>query len=325
MNLGEIESTLYDRFGFKPNPEAAVVRRVRREINDAHMKILGKRAFSRLRRQVLPTASVANSPFMALPQAATKIVCIADRTNQRNLTPISLQDVRYRDPGLLFTGSIPENYAVINFSAPTFLQPSAAALLSVSSTDNTDTGGIVAYVEGIDEAGIFQFGKVALTGTTVAALAPAVTYVVITKFYITGTGVGSVKLMQGVAGGTVLSYIPPGRTASRYTIVHLSDIPSTAITYYCDVELHVSDMNAISDEPLLPEDFHWMLECGAACQELIKREKVALWKIEMGNWVTGIADLRAWLTSSSGVAFGGQRASKQQMTSQLGAYYPAGS
>lgn len=326
MNLGQIELAVYDRLNFNATPDSGVVRRIRRYINDSHREILGKRGFGRLRRAVLTTSSVASSPFMVLPQAATSIIIISDRLNNRNLEPISIQDIRYRDPGLNFSGSIPDSYAVINFSNCVAMDPSAAASLFVISDSASDGSGLAANIEGTVTGGYYRRASVSMNGLTAVNVdATITTWEHITKFYISGAAAGNVTLRQTSGVGTELSRIVKGRSYPRYTLVHLSPTPTSAYTYYCDVELHVEDMNNVNDEPLVPEDFHWLLESGALKREFMKRGNMGDYQIEQGNWRGGLADLGGMLRRRGGVSTGGQRSSTGRQFSQLGSMYPAGS
>lgn len=327
MNLAELRESIGDQIGAKVNGDSAVTRMIDRWINNAQREILGKKGFTRLRKAILPCSSVANSPLLTLPQAATLISVIVDRTNNRNLKPISLQDVRYRDPGLTFTGSIPDSYAIVNFSSQVAREPSAAASLFVISDSASDGNGIVASVEGITSAGYYQKARVMLNGVTGVNVDSLITtWLHPTRFRLSGNATGNVTLREGSGAGTELACIPPGRSIPRYTQVHLSPTPSTVITYYCDLLVHVENMVDPNDEPLLPEDFHWLLECGAMKRNYLKREKLNLFKAEDHNWNVGMADLKAHLATIGGVSTGGQRENQGgRQFSQLGPNFPAGS
>lgn len=326
MNLGDISLAIYDRIGANSTPDSAVVRVVNRYINDSHRQILGMKGFSRLRRAILTTSSVAGDPLMTLPQAATAIILIVDRLHNRTLVPISVQDVRYRDPGLNFSSSIPDSYAILNFSASVARQPSAAASLFVVSDAALDGSGISASVEGIITGGHYRRVSIAMNGSTAVNISSTIsTWEHITKFYVSGQAAGNITLHQTSGVGTELARVPVGRSYPRYTQVHLSSTPSDVLTYYCDVEVHVEDMVNVNDEPLLPEDFHWLLECGAMKRNYLKKEKANLYKIEDLNWREGLANLRAHLATRGGISTGGQRQNQRSTMSQLGADFPAGS
>lgn len=325
MNLGDIELKLYDRLNFKSTPDSAVTRRMRGYINDAYREIMGKRDFSVLRRAVLPASSVANSPFMTLPQSAVRIINIADRANNRNLIPISMSDVRYRDPSLLFTGSIPDSYAVFNMASCVALDPSVAASLFVVSDSTADGTGLSVSIEGILSDGTYRRSSTALNGLTAVNVDTGCsTWTYVMKFYVSGSAMGNITLHQTSGAGTELSRIVKGRSYPRYTRVHLSDVPSAVLTYYCDVTLHIEDMMNVNDEPLIPEDFHWLFECGAMKREYLRREKLQEYGIEASNWKGGMADLQVFIRNLSKSA-GGDRAGRGREFSQLGWAFPAGS
>lgn len=326
MNLGEIELAAYDRLGFQSTPDSAVIRRIRRYINDAHREVLGKKGFRNLRRRVLTAVSVASSPYMVMPQAATAIVVIADRANNRNLTPISLQDLRYRDPGLTFAGSTPDSYVVLNVASCVARDPSAAASLFVISDSASDGSGVSVNIEGITSAGVTRRASVALNGVTAVNVdANCATWMYVTKFYLSGPAAGNVTLHQTSGVGTELALISKGRSYPRYTQVHLSPTPGTAMTFYCDVELHIEDMVNVTDEPLIPEDYHRLMETGALKREFLRRKDMAEFGVEQATWKDALADLTVFLRARGGVSVGGQRGSTSRQLSQLGSMFQAGS
>lgn len=308
MNLQQIELSVYDQLNFDQSPDSAVQRRIRRYINDAQREILTKKGFGILRRKTLPAASIASSPYMVLPQAATSIIAIVDRTNNLILRPLSLQDVRYRDPGQNFTGSIPDGYAVIGYSEAVALQPSAADSIFAISDSVSDGVGTSVSIEGVITGGYYQRASTALNGLTAVNLSAALSsWTMITKFYISAAAAGNVTLRQTSGAGTELGRITPGRSFPRYTLLYLSGIPAAAQTYYCDVELHVEDMASDNDEPIIPEDFHWLLERGALKREYMKREKMDLWRVEHLTWTEGIGNLSTRVRRMAGVSVSGQR------------------
>lgn len=326
MNLGDIELRIYDRMNFNATPDSGVIRRIRGYINDSHREIMGKKDYSRLRRKTLTCASVANSPLMTMPQAATKILVLADRTNNRNLEPVSLRDIRYRDPGLNFGSSIPDSFCIMNTASCVSQDPSVAASLFVVSDSAVDGTGLVVSIEGILSDGTYRRANTALNGLTAVNVdLNCATWLYVTKFYISGSAAGTVSLHQTSGVGTELSRITKGRSFPRYTIVHLSGTPSAVYTYYADVDLHIEDMANVNDEPMIPEDFHWLLETGAMKREALKRKDYQAFGIEQSTWKTGLGDLSEYLRARPGVSNAGQRSGNRPRGSQLGPMYPVGS
>jgi hypothetical protein len=320
MNLGDIEAGLYDVLGFQTTPDSSVTRKLRREINLCHRQILAMRGMSKMRRAILPFTCTSGAPLVALPQAATRIVLIVDRTNRRPLNPISLQELRGRDPGRIYSATIPDAYCIINVAAAVAQDPSVASQLYVISDSASDTGGTTATVEGTVTGGYPRRASIGLNGLTGVAVDSSAAWEHITKFFLSSAAQGNVTLRQTSGVGTELARISEQRTYARYTQIELQGIPGSAITYYADVELHIEDMLARGDEPLLPEDYHYLLECGSLRREYQKREKFQLWKIEDDRWKTGIRDLATFLARSGGIP-----ALTPAGFSQLGWAYPAGS
>lgn len=324
MNLGEISVKLYDRLGYSTSPDSAVVRRIRGYVNDTHRTIVSKRSMAKLRRAILTCTSVINNPSMTLPQAMVGIAIITDRTTRRNLDMISLQDVRWRDPGQAMTGP-PDSYMVVNFSAPVASDPTAAATLWAISDAAGDGTGISANVEGVTAGGYYKKASIAMNGLTPVQLDSTVTdWLHITKFYLSGGATGNVTLRQASGVGTELARIPAAHTYARYTQIHLSPVPSSAITYYVDGEVHLEDMIGPKDEPLLPEDYHDILISGALIKEYTKREKATLLSVERTTYKERMADLTAFVKRAQGIARGGQRGNGSSGFSQLGPMFPAG-
>lgn len=316
MNLTEIRAQLYDRLGYGTAPPTDVVRRLDAYVNEAHRELISMRGLAKLRRTILSFSSVASSPYAVLPQSAVRIAGIQDRTTQKSLKEISIQDLRFVDPGLTRLTSNPDAYSIVNYSAALAVQPSAAMTPYVISTAAGDTG--IAYIEGITTGGYHRTASVVMTGVVQAAFA-GTDWIEITKFYLSTAAAGVVTLLQGT-GGSELGRIPIGKQATRYTRIQFHGTPSAVVLYYADVELHIEQMTNGGDESYLPEDFHWLLACGARKKEYLKREKVAEYAVEQTTWKAGVSDLKAWITSRTddGRQFTGR-------FSQLGPYYPAGS
>lgn len=321
MNLGDLRLSIFDRLGYNASPDSQVIRRVDRYINTSHREIVTRKQMGKLRRWVLPFNSVANSPFAVLPQSAVMILAIADRTTNRILDEISLQDLRARDPGLKFSSTIPDSYVVLNMASSIAADPAAATQLFVQSDSAADGSGLMANVEGTITGGYFRRAQVSMNGLTPAAVDSSTAWIHVSKFYLTGKCTGNVTLTDGV---NELARIAPGRTRGRYTTIHLSGTPAAVYTYYADVELHIEDMINPSDEPYTPEDYDWLLECGALRLEYQRRGGAALpqWKVEQARWEQGVRDLQSFVTRLTGVARGGTR---KVGFSQLGWAFPAGS
>lgn len=308
MNFGDIQLAIYDRLNFGATPDPAIQRQVKFDINVGHRQILGSKGFGILRRAILPATSTASSPYMVLPQAATSIIVIVDRANNRILRPISLQDVRYRDPGQNFTGSIPDSYTVLNYAAAVAVDPSVAASLFVISDSANDSTGTSINIEGLTTGGLYRRASISMNGVTAVNIASTISnWIHVIKFYSSALSAGNITLREGSGVGTELARIQPGRSYPRYTQIYLQGIPAAAQTYYCDVELHVEDMVNGTDEPLIPEDYHWMLVSSGLQRYYFKRKDFDAYRLERGDWGVGLGNLGAFVRRRAGVATSGQR------------------
>lgn len=324
MYLGEMEAEVYDHFGYGDNPSSQVViNRVRRELNTTYREILAMKGLSKLRRKVLTFASVANSPYAVLPQAASRLIVITDRTNMIPLDEMLIQDLRRRDPGQVASTSSPYAYVILNLASPVARDPSAAAELFTKSTSAADGTGVDASLSGIITGGYQRSTHGPLNGTVGSTIdASITTWTDITKFFLNNLAKGTVTLLEGSVNGTELARIAIGRSSARYSRIILYPTPTVAVTYYADVELNVEPMTQAYDECILHEDFHWLLPCGTIMREYQRKEKHVEHSIEKARWKQGISDLKAFVGRPSGAA---HRSDNPPRFSQLGSNFRAGS
>lgn len=328
MNFTGLETMLHSRLGFTdPNTNAVTNTRLRSFLNETHREILGMKGLSRLRRNLLTFACTANSPYVVLPQAVNRIIAITDRVNNWELVEVLLGSIRQGDPGLTMSTSYPDRFAILNLAAANALEPSAAAELFVKSDSATDGATKTAFLEGIVTGGSYRTASVNLNGVTAASFSASITtWIAITKFYLSlaaggsTSAVGNVTINQGSGAGTELARITPGRSYARYTRIQLYPTPTAANTYYADCELHVEEMANGGDEPLLPEEFHWLLSCGALMKEYQRRQWSVQFNEEAGRFNRGVGDLLIAVNRrTAGLSEAPRR------FSQLGPYFPPGS
>lgn len=329
MNLAAIQADMYRRLKFSTAPDPSVTTRLTAYVNQTQREILGTKGYAMLKRNVLPFSCVANTPFVVLPASVERIVTIQDRVNMTILDEVNIQDIRWDDPALSSTSTFPYQYAVLDYAAAASQDPSAAAAIYAKSDSASDGSTLTVYLEGIVTNGYYQKASATLNGTTAVQVGSLATWTNITKFYVNLTAGGStsatgnITLNQTSGSGTELARIAPGYSYARYVRIHLYPTPTQINTYYADVELHTEDMSQAGDEPLLPEDFHWLLVSGGLMKEYRYREQLALEQMELGLYRNGMADLRMYLVRRSGVALGDTR--RPRRFSQLGPYFPPGS
>lgn len=100
--------------------------------------------------------------------------------------------------------------------------------------------------------------------------------------------------------------------------LYLHPQPTDAITYTLDITSIVSDFASDSAVPLLPDEFHYLLELGASIDELAKTDdqRYTVWKDEYED---GLKDLQYWVA----IHATGQSGTRE--SSQLGPWFPHGS
>lgn len=336
MDLYSIQNTIYDSVGIMStiaagNPEANAITRIARYINLAYHQVHGKKGMRKLRRALLTFSTVANSPFVVLPQAAVRLLTLSDRVNNIPYEELTMEEIRYRDPGLKSTSATPSAYAVIGMNSAVAADPSASGQCTVVSSSATDTGAThQAYGEFITAGGYPALQAalgvpVNLNGLTPVNIGPA-DAIAVQKFYTGQAAVAGPSAAVGVlslkdGAGNVIATIGPGRTMARYTRLHLFPVPSAVIPIYADVELHIENLTNQSDEPILPEDFHDVLVSGALYREYKKRNQITLYREEKAEFNQRVAELRSWINKPSGVVLNGSRG---RQFSQLGPWFPNG-
>lgn len=334
MDFYTIQNTIYDSLGItnttaSGSPEANAITRIARYINLAYHQVHGKKGMRKLRRALLTFPTVANSPFVVLPQAAVRLLTISDRVNNIPYEELTMEEIRWRDPGLKSSSATPSAYAVIGMSSAVAADPSASGQCTAVSSSAADTGLThIVYGEFIKAGGYPAVDSINLNGVTPVNLGPA-DAIAVQKFY-TGQSAGAVLGPSAAVGiitlkdgaGNVLSTIGPARTFARYSRLHLFPVPSTVITLYADVELHIENLVNQADEPILPEDFHDVLVSGALYREYKKRSMITLYREEKAEFNQRVAEMRAWINKPSGAVLNNSR---NRQFSQLGPWFSNGS
>lgn len=267
MNLSAIQADLFRRLDYTSTPPTAVSTRLTSFLNTTHRQILGMPGLSNLRNDTITFASVLNQATYGLPPSIARIEAITDRTTQLSLRQIALSDIREADPGMVQTG--PSDAYVNRGLQQVATQPAAATGLWIVSSSASDTTQSV-KVESERTGGYAFSGAATLNGTTRVAVGAFTDHIEVTKFYVSAVGVGFISLFDAAAAGNELARIPIGGTYARYLQVQLYPTPASAITYYVDYVRTIADMANATDEPLLPEDFHWLLVEGALIKEWTK-------------------------------------------------------
>lgn len=322
MTLTAMLAELYRRTGYATSPASEITTRFTAFLNLAQRKLLTKPGFGRLRDDTTTFASAVSTSVYALPPSVAKIQSIQDRTNNRRLEEKSLTWLRGVDPGLTSTGGQPTVYIPLGYQQVA-VQPSNASEIFIKSTSASDTNN--AYLEGFRTGGYpIVIGPIAMTGVTAKTFSAAITDIVeITKVYLSAAAVGTVTVHEDSGVGTELARIPIGQLYARYQAIQLWPVPGAITTYHVDYVRTIPDMVNATDEPLLPEDFHYLLVEGALLKEWTKKDDLTRRNIAQADYDDGLRDLRRWLIVNPDTT-ASLRAVPVRF-SQLGPSYPSGS
>jgi hypothetical protein len=321
MTFADIKTAVYEDTGYASSPASAVSTRVARYVNEAVRAILAEPGLQRLadNDSQLQVASVASQARYVVPEAAARIMGINERTNDRALMAMSLEEYRRREPDPTITGT-PTHFVPVGRVAVA-VQPSDASSLFVDSTSASDTG--TAFIEGLVTGGYRRTASVTMTGTTAVNLASTISnWIEVEDFYISANAVGTVTLHEDASGGTELAQITIGQKRPRYYAFYLWPTPAAVVTYYVDYRRELVDLANDTDEPPLPTDFHPMLAKYAAWREWELKDDVqrALQaKQQYDKWLTRLKFYTQSLSSELPVMGRGRRVGH----SRLGGEYPA--
>lgn len=318
MTRNDLEQAVYRRTNkatASPNPDTQT--RVRHFINQRYRRLMGKPGAAALLDDTATFASVEGQSRYALANIDS-VKRMWEASNERRIWPMSKDAYRTAAPDPDSASGTPTHF-VYQGIEPVSVQPADASALFVKSTSASDTTQ-VAYVEVDITGGYPRVLNVTLTGTTAVNLSSALTTGErVKKFYLSATCAGVVTLHEDSGSGTELARIGIGQTTQRYWVFYLHPQPSAVITYTADVTLPLTDLAQNTDEPRLPERFHYLLELGAAMDEYGKTDD-ARYRIMQEEYTDGMKDLTLWL-ARQGLATGRE----MPQGSTLGAWFPAGS
>jgi hypothetical protein len=315
MALHDLRLSLCRKLGYADNPATEVSTRLTMFLNEIHRRLLGLPGMAHLRQSSTTFTTVASTAQYSMPPDVARIVGMRDATNDATLSGQSWEWYMAQEPDPSATTGIPECWVPVGQVAVAS-QPSDASALYVDSTSASDTN--TCYVEGIRTGGYPFSTSVTMTGTTAVAIGSWTDIVGITKFYLSAPAVGTVTLTEDAEGGTELARIAIGQTHARYLRIALWPTPSSAISLTLDYSRQIEDMSEQTDEPLVPRDFHWVIEAGARMLEYEKQEDKRH-AIARAEYEKGVRDLK-WFVVQQADGGGGSGG-----RSQLGAWYPAGS
>lgn len=270
MNLTALLADVYRRISASTAPPSDVSTRITSFLNTTHRQILGLPGMESLRDDTITFSSVNGQVLYTLPPAVAKVEYLSDRTTMIKLGIRTVGDIRESDPGLVASGP-PDSY-ILKGRQQVAVQPIAASEMFVKSSVAGDTTQ-TAYLEGIRTGGYAVSLSKVLTGTTAISFGAAFADIIeVTKFYLSAVGVGTITLTSVSGAGTELARIAIGDTYAKYIGIQLYPTPTSAIVYYADYVRRIPEMVNGTDEPLIDEDFHWILVEGVLIKEWSKKD-----------------------------------------------------
>lgn len=324
MNLTTIQKRIYRQCGLADVPATADITRVLDLINKWYRRTLSKPGMDRLRDTTLSLTTVASQAQYGLPPAISRIHDpIFDVTNQRCIYEKSLDWLRRVDPGLTATS------ATVDYWIPlrgwgAVAQPLAATgkPLYVVSDSASDGAGTTAHVETVRLGGIRAGDtSVAMNGVTRAQFGTKSDHIEVAKFWLTAAAVGTVSLYDASSSGNIIAQITPGRTNARYFMIQLYPTVSAALSLSIDCQRTIEDLTLPNEEPLLHEDYQWILVDGPLSDELRQRDSAQADDYRK-NAMTLISDLQHNLYPQEIAVQRGPQGSPERM-SRLGGWFPS--
>lgn len=317
MNLSAILADCYRRTAASSSPPADVTTRLTAFVNTTHRQILGIPGLDILRDDTITFASVAAQSLYGLPPVIARIEAITDRTTSLRLNLGTLDDLRASDPGLVQTGT--SDAYVPRGMQQVAVQPTAATGLWIVSTSAADTTQSL-KLETVRTGGYLYSAAATANGLTRVQVGTLTDHIEVVKFYTSAVGVGDLKLYDAAVAGNLLATIPIGSTYARVLQIQLYPTPSAAITYYVDYVRTIPDLVNATDEPLVPEDFQYLLIEGALMKEWAKRDDDRRSGAERA-YREGLAALKYFVTCPPD--FLPSRQGGLSTLSRFGAFFPA--
>lgn len=315
MALHDLRLSLCRKLGYADTPANEVTTRLTMFLNEIHRRLLGLPGMAYLRQSQTTLTTVASTAGYSLPPDVARIIGMRDATNDAVLRGVPWEWYQANETDATSNTGTPEVWAPVGQVAVA-TQPSNASAVYVKSTSASDTS--TCYIEGIRTGGYLFSDSVTMTGTSSVKVGTPTDIVSITKFYLGSSAVGTVTLHEDSGLGTELARIAIGQSHARYLRIVLWPTPSSVISLTLDYVRQVEDMSENTDEPLVPRDFHWVIEAGAKMLEYEKQDD-RRYPAAKAEYEKGIRDLKWFVT---------QQADGSDMSagrSQLGPWYPAGS
>lgn len=291
QTFGEMLAALYIDLKNGASPDAAVVTRYKRLLNEAERKILRASNQTLLREVELPLTSVVSQKTYGLPAAfdgsiTTVQPSVGDRLVMRTQTWL-----KNTDPQETATGNpyvwIPEGLQAVA------RHPVATGVWAASSNAADTTQAV--RVTAIRTNGSIPAQLTAtLTGTTRVQIGSLTDLNAILRFGLSATAVGDVTLYDAAVSGNTLAVLGRGSVASRFAGIRLWPTPGTALDYVIRGTVAMPPMVDDNDIPRVPAEYADALPTYVRMREYkTNRADVERFSMEREEWERVLQEIKA--------------------------------
>ena len=297
--------------------------RIKYFLNEWHRRILSEPALQFLRDDVVTFPTVANQARYALPQAISRVNRMYEPTTNRiRLIERSLDWLRMMPST---TQGVPEAWIPLGLTQVA-KQPAGTGLWVVSDSvsDTTQKAYIEGFRTGQSQGDQVVASATTLNGTTRVQVGSLTDFIEVDKFFIDSVGVGNISLYDAAVSGNLLATIPIGIFHARYWTILMWPTPANVWTMYVDYTRTLTDLTQDGDVPLLPSEFHWLLEAGARLSEYEYKKDWAAYKISRAEFDDGLKAMREYVVNNPDKLIVPGQQPRSTRFSNLGSYFPSG-
>ena len=247
---------------FEDMTKAALNREYRRLLNEVNQDTL--------RREFTLTTASGTSKY-GMPLYVKEVLNIEDPDNDRRIYDISQKEFDVGYPGGADSGDPWKAYPLGRYGVQA--QPATATTITAVSSSPSDTGAHLLRVTGYNSAGVLATENliIASSGATTSGITYGIGGLERLAKRITTAGtvwIGNITVATSGASPVTLAVIPVWWDSPTYLWYEFYPIPDSAITYTVRAIARKPDLVNNEDWPEFDEEFHWLLEMGAAMEVL---------------------------------------------------------
>lgn len=236
-------------------------------INDRYREVKQRLAIIDIQRSDYMFTTTAGTEDYVLPQDFLREYSVVDKTNKRQLSSITTQQVADNYSVGVDDQGVTVSYMILDKTCNK--QPTSASTISCVSSSASDTSQTV-YIKGLDTNGYEDYETVTLTGTTPAVSTKSYTHIMmISKSAVTA---GTVTLTSN-SGAVTNAVISRQMLDYRVKLMRLVQIPSGSWTIEINYQQRENELNQDGDYPIV--DCYDCLEAGATADALRYKRQYA--------------------------------------------------